>query len=88
MESAIANNKPVVILDRPNPNGHYVDGPVLEAPFSSGVGKNAIPSVYGLTMGEYAQLLKGENWLKVIDGKSNLNLSIIPNKNYWKFNLC
>ncbi len=82
MESAIANNKPVVILDRPNPNGHYVDGPVLEAPFSSGVGKNAIPSVYGLTMGEYAQLLKGENWLKMVDGKTNFNLTIIPNKNY------
>jgi len=82
MESAMANNKPVIILDRPNPNGHYVDGPVLEAPFSSGVGKNAIPSVYGLTMGEYAQLLKGENWLKAVDGKSNLNLTIIPNKNY------
>jgi len=82
LESAMANNKPVVILDRPNPNGYYVDGPVLEAPFSSGVGKNAIPSVYGLTMGEYAQLLKGENWLKVIDGKSSLNLTIIPNKNY------
>lgn len=82
MEAAMANNKPVIILDRPNPNGHFVDGPVLESPFSSGVGKNEIPSVYGLTMGEYAQLLKGENWLKVVAGKTNLTLTIITNKNY------
>ena len=82
MEAAMANNKPVIILDRPNPNGHFVDGPVLEAPYSSGVGKNAIPTVYGLTMGEYAQLLKGENWLKVVEGKTNLSLTIIQNKNY------
>ena len=82
MEAAMANNKPVIILDRPNPNGHFVDGPVLEVPYSSGVGKNAIPSVYGLTMGEYAQLLKGENWLKVVDGKTNLSITIIQNKNY------
>jgi len=82
MEAAMANNKSVIILDRPNPNGHFVDGPVLEAPYSSGVGKNAIPSVYGLTMGEYAQLLKGENWLKVVEGKNNLSLTIIQNKNY------
>lgn len=82
MEAAMANNKPVIILDRPNPNGHFVDGPVLEAPFSSGVGKNPIPTVYGLTMGEYAQLLQGENWLKVVAGKNNLSLTIIQNKNY------
>lgn len=43
MEAAMANNKPVIILDRPNPNGHFVDGPVLEAPFSSGVGKTPSP---------------------------------------------
>ena len=82
MEAAMANNKLVIILDRPNPNGHFVDGPVLEAPFSSGVGKNPIPTVYGLTMGEYAQLLQGENWLKVVAGKNNLSLTIIQNKNY------
>ena len=82
MEAAMANHKPLVILDRPNPNGFYVDGPVLEAPFASGIGKNAIPIVYGLTMGEYAQLLKGENWLKVIEGNNQLSLTIIPNKNY------
>lgn len=82
MESAMANNKPLILLDRPNPNGHFVDGPVLETAYSSGVGKNAIPTVYGLTMGEYAQLLKGENWLKVVDGKNNLSLTIIQNKNY------
>lgn len=82
MEAAIANHKPLIILDRPNPNGHYVDGPVLEAPFASGVGKNQIPSVYGLTMGEYAQLLQGEKWLKVTNLTTPLSLTIIPNKNY------
>jgi uncharacterized protein YbbC (DUF1343 family) len=82
MEAAMANHKPLVLLDRPNPNGFYVDGPVLEAPFASGVGKNAIPIVYGLTMGEYAQLLKGEQWLKVLEGNNQLTLTIIPNKNY------
>ena len=82
IEAAIANNKPLIILDRPNPNGHYVDGPVLETPFISGVGKNPIPSVYGLTMGEYALLLQGEKWLKVANGSTPLSLTIIPNKNY------
>jgi uncharacterized protein YbbC (DUF1343 family) len=56
MESAMVNNKPLIILDRPNPNGHYVDGPILEKPFISGVGKQPVPIVYGLTMGEYAQM--------------------------------
>lgn len=82
MEAAMANSKPLVVLDRPNPNGHYIDGPVLATAFASGVGKNTIPIVYGLTMGEYAQLLAGENWLKVAHGKSKLALTIIPNKNY------
>lgn len=82
MEAAMANNKPLIVLDRPNPNGHYIDGPVLTSSFASGVGKNAIPIVYGLTIGEYAEMLKGENWLKVANGKSALSLTIIPNKNY------
>ena len=90
MEAAIANDKPLIILDRPNPNGHYVDGPILETPFISGVGKNPIPIVYGMTLGEYAYMLQGENWLKKeisndkapVNGKSNWSLRVIKNKNY------
>jgi uncharacterized protein YbbC (DUF1343 family) len=86
MESAMANNKPLIVLDRPNPNGHYVDGPVLETPFVSGVGKQAIPIVYGMTIGEYALMLRGEKWMKMDSTKENQNaywsLQIIRNKNY------
>ncbi len=86
MESAMVNNKPLIILDRPNPNGHYVDGPILEKPFISGVGKQPIPIVYGLTMGEYAQMLRGEQWMKMEPSKATDNakwsLTIIRNKNY------
>ena len=63
IESAVENNRPVLILDRPNPNGSYVDGPVLEKKFSSFVGKQPIPVVYGMTMAEYAMMLIGEKWL-------------------------
>ncbi len=81
MEAAAANNKPLIILDRPNPNGHYVDGPVLETPFSSFVGKNTIPIVYGMSIGEYATMLKGEHWLNEKNDKQ-LSLTVIPCKNY------
>ena len=63
MEAAIENNKPLLILDRPNPNGFYVDGPVLENDFKSFVGMQPIPIVYGMTIGEYAKMLLGEKWL-------------------------
>jgi uncharacterized protein YbbC (DUF1343 family) len=63
MEAAIENNKPLIILDRPNPNGFYVDGPVLENEFKSFVGMQPIPVVYGMTLGEYAKMLLGEKWL-------------------------
>ncbi len=63
MESAIQYNKPLILLDRPNPNGFYVDGPVLEKEFSSFVGMQPIPVVYGMTEGEYAKMLLGEKWL-------------------------
>ncbi|WP_276089083.1 DUF1343 domain-containing protein [Pedobacter sp. JY14-1] len=63
MEACAANDKEVLILDRPNPNGFYVDGPVLEPQHRSGIGINPIPIVHGLTVGEYAQMLNGENWL-------------------------
>lgn len=63
MEAAFENDIPLIILDRPNPNGFYVDGPVLEPEFKSFVGMQPVPIVYGMTMGEYARMLVGEKWL-------------------------
>ena len=63
MEAALENHKPLLILDRPNPNGFYVDGPVLDMNFKSFVGMQPIPIVYGMTIGEYALMLAGENML-------------------------
>lgn len=64
MESAIQYNKPLIILDRPNPNGFYVDGPVLDRDYASFVGMQPVPVVYGMTIGEYAKMLLGEKWLE------------------------
>jgi uncharacterized protein YbbC (DUF1343 family) len=63
LEAAIENNRPLIILDRPDPNGFYVDGPVLDPKFRSFVGMQPIPVVYGMTIGEYARMLVGEQWL-------------------------
>lgn len=64
MEAAAENNKPLIVLDRPNPNGHYVDGPVLQdTTLRSFVGMQAVPIVHGMTVGEYAKMLNGEKWL-------------------------
>ena len=63
MEAAFENSKPLMILDRPNPNGFYVDGPVLDTTFKSFVGMQPIPIVYGMTMAEYAFMIAGERWL-------------------------
>jgi len=63
LETALEYHKPLMLLDRPNPNGFYVDGPVLDLKFKSGVGKQPVPIVYGMTMGEYAMMLLGEKWL-------------------------
>jgi uncharacterized protein YbbC (DUF1343 family) len=63
MESAIQYDKPLIVLDRPNPNGFYVDGPVLEKDYASFVGLQPVPVVYGMTIGEYAKMLLGEKWL-------------------------
>lgn len=63
MEAAAENNIPFVVLDRPNPNGHYVDGPVLQDGYESFVGMHHVPIVHGMTVGEYAKMVNGEGWL-------------------------
>jgi uncharacterized protein YbbC (DUF1343 family) len=63
LEAALEFHKPLLVLDRPNPNGFYVDGPVLDMKFKSFVGMQPIPIVYGMTIGEYAMMLAGEKWL-------------------------
>jgi len=63
MEAAFENSKPLMILDRPNPNGFYVDGPVLDPKFKSFIGMQPVPIVYGMTLGEYAFMIAGEKWL-------------------------
>ena len=68
LETALIHHKPLLIFDRPNPNGFYVDGPVLDLKFKSGVGRQPIPIVYGLTMAEYARMLMGE---KMLSDKAN-----------------
>ena len=64
MEACAENNIPLIVLDRPNPNGYYIDGPILEKEFTSFVGMHPIPVVHGMTMGEYAEMINGEKWLK------------------------
>ncbi len=64
MEACAQKGIPVLVLDRPNPNGHYVDGPVLKEGFESFVGMHHIPVVYGLTIGEYGKMVNGEGWLE------------------------
>ena len=63
MEAAFENSKPMIILDRPNPNGFYIDGPVLDTNYRSFVGMQPVPVVYGMTIGEYAMMIAGEHWL-------------------------
>lgn len=63
MQACAENNIELIVLDRPNPNGHYVDGPVLDTAFKSFVGMHPIPVVHGMTIGEYAQMINGESWL-------------------------
>jgi len=64
MEACAESNKLLLILDRPNPNGYYVDGPVLDTSYRSFVGMHPVPIVHGMTVGEYAQMINGERWLK------------------------
>ena len=79
MEAAGENGIPMIVLDRPNPNGFYVDGPVLEPENASFVGMHCVPIVYGLTIGEYAMMVNGEGWLK--DGVK-CDLTVIPMGKY------
>ena len=75
MEAAAENGKKVIVLDRPNPNAHYVDGPVMQPEFTSFVGMHKVPIVYGMTIGEYARMINGEGWLK---NGIKTDLSVIP----------
>ena len=79
MEACAENNKKLIVLDKPNPNGHYIDGPILQPEFSSFVGMHPVPIVYGMTIGEYALMINGEKWLK---DSVNCALVVIPCKNY------
>ena len=79
MEACAENDVPIIVLDRPNPNGHYVDGPTMMQEHTSYLGMNTIPLVYGMTMGEYAQMLNGESWLE--NGKK-ADLTVIELENY------
>jgi len=81
MEACAENNIPVIVLDRPNPKGATVDGPVLEMKNKSFVGMHPIPVLHGMTIGEYAQMINGEKWLK---NGVQAKLTIIPVKNYNK----
>jgi uncharacterized protein YbbC (DUF1343 family) len=79
MEACAENNIPLLVLDRPNPNGTIIDGPILEKEYKSFVGMHEIPVLHGMTIGEYAKMINGEKWLK--DG-IQCNLTVIPCLNY------
>lgn len=79
MQACAENNVQLVVLDRPNPNAHYIDGPVLREEYKSFVGMHPVPVVYGMTIGEYAKMINGEGWLK---GSISCNLTVIPIENY------
>jgi len=81
MEAAAKHKVAFIVLDRPNPNGEFVDGPVLDMAFQSFVGMHPIPVLHGLTVGELALMIKGEKW---INNAQELSLSVIPMKNYYK----
>jgi uncharacterized protein YbbC (DUF1343 family) len=79
MESCAENNKQLLVLDRPNPNGHYIDGPIREPEFRSFIGMHPVPIVYGMTIGEYAMMINGEGWL---ENGQKCKLWVIPCQNY------
>jgi len=79
LEASAKYKIPLIVLDRPNPNGNYIDGEVLDRRYSSFIGLDPVPTVYGMTIGEYAKMLNGEGWL----GKGlKAKLKVIPIKNY------
>lgn len=80
MDACADAGKQVVVLDRPNPNGFYVDGPILRDAFRSNVGELPIPIVYGMTWGELARMINGEGWLGA--GAGSLDLTVVPCQNY------
>lgn len=79
MEACAENNVKVLVLDRPNPNGHLVDGNILDLAHQSFIGMHPIPVLHGMTIGEYAQMINGENWL---NNNLKCDLTIIPMENY------
>jgi uncharacterized protein YbbC (DUF1343 family) len=79
MEACAEQGIKIIVLDRPNPNGYYIDGPVLEKAHTSFVGMHSVPIVYGMTIGEYAQMIQGESWLNTI---KKCDLTVIPLKHY------
>ncbi|MFW6249206.1 MAG: exo-beta-N-acetylmuramidase NamZ domain-containing protein [Bacteroidota bacterium] len=79
MDACAKNNIPLIILDRPNPNGHYIDGPVLEDEYTSFVGMHPVPLVHGMTIAEYAKMINGEGWLS--EG-IKCKISYVPCLNY------
>ena len=79
MEACYENGKELLILDRPNPNGYLIDGPVLDMKYKSGIGMFPIPMSHGLTVGEFAQMVNGEGWLS---NKVKCKIKIIPVANY------
>lgn len=79
MEAAAEHDIPVIVLDRPNPNGNYIDGPTMEEEHISFLGLHPVPLVYGMTIGEYAQMINGENWLA---NGIKADLTVIELENY------
>lgn len=79
MEACAENKKQLIILDRPNPNGFYIDGPVMTDKYKTFLGMHSIPIVYGMTCGEYAGMVNGEHWLK---DSLQCHLTVIPLKHY------
>lgn len=75
MEACAENNIPIIVLDRPNPNGFMIDGPVMEEEHQSFIGLHPVPVVYGMTIGEYAMMVAGEQW---INKAYDLDLEVIP----------
>ncbi len=79
MEACAEQGIPLILLDRPNPNTHFTDGPVMEEEAQSFVGMHPVPIVPGMTIGEYAQMINGESWLH---NKVQCDLTVIPVQNY------